>query len=178
VPVTSVWKSAIVAAVACCLSACGAATTANTAATTTTRSSQPAAAGQSAPSRATPGGALAGFIHQVAVGDRRAACADASPVPSQVAECMSAKGTPLFTGLHKSFSGVGIRTATPILVTAGHVTGANATISASDVEVNGTSLLNLIVEHSTGVKPGQVSMLWMLDRVDGAWYVNNMSLNF
>jgi hypothetical protein len=90
---------------------------------------------------------------------------------------MSAKGTSTFTALHTNFVTDGIRSGTPISVAAAHVAGTNATVNGSDIRVSGTTLESLMVAHSTGVKPGQLTIAFELSRIDGAWYVTNMNMN-
>jgi hypothetical protein len=34
----------------------------------------------------------------------------------------------------------------------------------------------LILAHSTGVKPGQVDLSFMLSQIDGAWYWSGLNL--
>jgi hypothetical protein len=201
-PQTGAWPVAVVLAAASCVCACGAASTATTPSTATStpaspstpanpstpaspstpaNPSTPASQGQSATAaiRSTPGAALANWIHQVAAGDRSAACDDmAAPEQSSaLATCMSSGGTATFTAFHSNFVVDGIRPSTPIRVTGSHVTGSNATINGSDVWVSGTTMDTLVAEHSTGIKAGQVSLSFVLSRVDGAWYVINMNMN-
>jgi hypothetical protein len=187
-----------VLAAACCVSACGgrAASSASAAPTAPAASSASAApvasstqaspgtqAGQdgatAAAGRGTPGAALASWIHQVAAGNRSASCRDmAAPGPSSsMATCMSAKGTASFDALHSNFVIDGIKPSTPISVAAARVTGTKATISGSDVRVSGTAMDTLMAEHSTGIKPGQLTLSFDLSRVDGAWYVTGMNMN-
>ena len=166
----------------CCVSACGitpAASTASIPYTAPASPSTPAAQGKtaSAAGRGTPGAALTHWIHQVAAGDRRGSCADMAARSSQMAACMSAAGAATFTSLHGNFVADGIRPGTPIRVTGAHVTGTNATISGRDVRVSGTTLDTLVALHSTGIKPGQLSFSFTLSRIDGAWYVDNFSMD-
>jgi hypothetical protein len=179
------WPLTAMLAAACCVSACGSSTpTAATASTTYGAHASPdtpAGQGQTAAavSRGTPAEALADFIHQVAAGHRSASCQDmAAPTQSSyLAACMSAAAKNSFNALHGNFVIDGIKPGTAIRVTGPHVTGTHATISASDIHVAGTTLLMLMVKHSTGIKPGQFSLSFGLSRVDGAWYVTTMNMN-
>lgn len=173
-------------AAACCASACGAASTASsTPASSSPPSSSGAPSGQAggaaAAGRSTPGAVLADWIHQVAAGDRSAACQDMRQpglsAQRSAATCMSAKGTATLAGLHSNFVTDGIKPTTPVSVTGAHVTGPSATISGSDVHVSGTTLDLLMVAHSTGVKPGQLTIAFDLAHIDGAWYVTDMNMN-
>ncbi len=178
---TRVWPVAVALAAACCVSACGTASTATTASTTHTAHgsadiSSSSSTTATAANRSTPSAALENWLRQTAAGDRRAACEDATPASSQVAECISAAGTAGFTSLHKSFA-VFIKPSTPIRVTSPRVTGTSTTISARDVRIAGTSMITLMLKHSTGIKADQFSLSWDLERVDGSWYVTNMNMN-
>jgi hypothetical protein len=189
---------------ACCVSACGGGATVGTAsgtpassASSTPASSTPASgtpasgtpAGSAAPSgqgaaaasHSTPGAALADWIHQVAVGNRSASCQDMREpglsAQGSAGVCMSAKAAGTFTALHHNFVIDGIRAGTPISVAAPHAAGSSVTVSGSDVRVSGTTLESLMAAHSTGVKPGQLTIAFGLSRVDGGWYVTGMNMN-
>ena len=182
------------AAVGCCVSACGSGT-ATTASGTPASSRQPASpgtasgsgapagqnGGQAAVRPATPGAALAYWIHQVADGNRRAACQDTTEqgLSAQrfMALCMSGAAAAEFNGLHKNFVADGIGPSTPITVAATHVNGTLATVSGSHVQVSGTTLDSLMAAHSTGVKPGQLDISFDFSRVGGAWYVTSWNMN-
>jgi len=173
-------------AAACCVSACGAGTTstasgapANSGAPAS--SATPAAQAAAAVSRSTPGAVLTDWLRQVAVGNRSAACKDMREpglsAQRSAAACISAAGATTFTALHGNFVIDGIRSSTPISVAAAHVTGTNATVSGSDIHVSATTLDSLMAAHSTGVKPGQITLAFDLSRIDGAWYVTGMNMN-
>jgi len=173
-------------AAACCASACAGATTSTASgapASTSADSGTPSGQGQGtiAASRSTPGAVVADWIHQVAAGNRSAACQDMREpglsAQRSATACMSAKGTTTLTALHGNFVTDGIRPSTPISVATAHVTGTNATVSGSDVHLSGTTLDLLMVAHSTGIKPGQLTIAFELSRVDGAWYVTGMNMN-
>ena len=193
-------------AVGCCASACSGGTTA----TASSSPSSPAGAGSSAPAVAsqpastaavasasgtpaaqdqgtaaaghsTPGAALADWMHQVAAGNRSAACHDMRE-PGYSAEkgqslCMSSAAAASFNGMHTNFVTDGIKPSTPISVTGAQVNGTQATISGNQVHLSGTTLDSLMVAHSTGVKPGQFDMSFKLSKVDGAWYVGDVNMN-
>jgi hypothetical protein len=117
----------------------------------------------------------------VAVGDRSAACQDMREpglsAQRSAAACMSAAGAATFTSLHGNFVADGITPTTPISVAVAQVSGASAMVSGSHVRVSGTTLDSLMATHSTGVKPGQLSIVFELSRIDGAWYVTGMNMN-
>jgi hypothetical protein len=182
-PQAGIWTLGTVLAAACCVSGCGVASTAATASASysahahasTSTLPDPATA---AAVRRTPGEALVNWMHDVAAGNRRASCEDAAPPgTSDMAVCMSAAGTNGFNSLHGNFDTIGIKPSTPIGVTGGQVKGASATTDGNDIRVDGTTLNELEVRHSTGVKSGQLDFSWDLLRVDGAWYVTNMNMN-
>jgi hypothetical protein len=169
---------------ACCVSGCGITSTASTASIAPgTPASSGAPAGQAATStgQSTPGAALTDWIRQVAAGDRSAACQDmrASGMSAKkaMATCMSAAGQATFTSLHGNFVIDGIKSSTPIKITNAHVSGTNATVDGSAIQVSGTTLNSLMTKHSTGIKPGQLDISFQLSRVDGAWYVTGMNMN-
>jgi len=124
---------------------------------------------------------LADWIHQVAVGNRAAACNDmrepGMSAQQSAADCMSAVGKGTFTALHANFAADGITAATAISVTP-QVNVASATASGSQVRIAGTTLHSLMTAHSTGVKPGQADIGFQLARIAGAWYVTGMNLDF
>ena len=185
-PARPLMPLAVALAAACCVSACGGGT-ASTAAGTRASSGTPAGSGEPtgqvavAVGRSTPGAAVTDWIRQVAIGDRKAACKDMREpglsAQRSAAACMSARGAATFTALHGNFAIDGIRSSTPISVTAAHVAGTNATVSGSHVRVSATTLDLLIAAHSTGVKPGQVTVSFELSRIDGAWYVTGLNMN-
>lgn len=181
-------------AVGCGVSACGSGAS-TTAAGATASSSQPASPGTASASGAladqnrdsaavrpaTPGAALAYWIHQVAAGHRRAACGDMTEpgysVQRSLAICMSATATAGFNALHDNFVTDGVGPGTPITVAAVHVNGTSAAVSGSQVRVSGTTLDSLIVAHSAGLKSGQLDISFEFSRVDGAWYVTGWNMN-
>jgi hypothetical protein len=150
-------------AAACYVSACSSGSTASAAASST------------------PGAVLADWIHQVAVGNRSAACLDMREpglsAQRSAAACMSAAGSSLFNSFHGNFVADGIKSGTPVSVSAAHVTGSSATVDGSDIHVSATTLDRLMTKHSIGVKPGQLAVSFGLSRIDGAWYVTNVNMN-
>ncbi len=90
---------------------------------------------------------------------------------------MSVKGSTTFTALHGNFVTDGIRPSTPISVASARIKGTNATVSGGDIHVSGTTMDSLMAAHSTGFKPGQLTIAFDLSRIDGAWYVTGMNMN-
>lgn len=179
-------------AVGYCVSACGGGTAA-TDSGTPPASGQPASPGTSSASAMptdqsqgattgvgsrTPGAALTHWIRQVAAGNRSAACqAMREPgISAQraTARCMSPAGASTFKALHNLFGG--IRPNAPIIVSAVQVQGASATVASSHVRVSRTPLDSLMAARGSGVKPGQLSIIFKLSRMEGAWYVSDMKL--
>ena len=138
-------------------------------------------AATSAASPGAQGVVLADWIHQVAAGNRGAACQDMREpglsAKSSTAACMSAAGAATFNSLHGNFVADGIGPGTPISVTAPEGSGTSTTVNGTQVHVSGTTLDALMTAHSTGVKPGQLSIVFDLSRIDGAWYVTGMNMN-
>jgi hypothetical protein len=169
-------------ATACCAAACasGTASTAATTAITASRTSSPAAS-TAADIHGTPGAALADWLHQIVVGDYKAACADmsqtATPGPRAAAACAAPKAVTTLTALHGNFTVDGLRAATPISVTSAQVTGAKATVSGTEVRASGTTLNSLMIAHSTGVTPKSFAISFKLAKVDGGWYVTDLDMN-
>jgi hypothetical protein len=120
-------------------------------------------------------------MHQVAAGDRGAACQGMREpglsAQRSAAICMSAAGAATFRSLHSNFVTDGISPGTPISVAAAQVKGTSATVSGSHVRVSGTTLDSLMAAHSTGVKTGQLSIAFELSRVGGTWYVTGINMN-
>jgi hypothetical protein len=90
---------------------------------------------------------------------------------------MSAAGKASFNALHGNFVIDGIKPSTAISIPAAHVTGTNATIAGRNIHLSGTTLRSIMAAHSTGIKPGQFTVVFTLSRIDGAWYVTNMNMN-
>jgi hypothetical protein len=178
-------------AAGCCVAACAsgaastAATTATTAATTATaaaKASSPAAS--TADRHGTPKAVLADWLHQIVVGDYKAACADmadtsqkATPGPRATAACAASKAVTTLTALHGNFTADGLKAATPISVSSAQVAGTKATVSGTEVSASGTTLSSLIIAHSTGVTAKSFALSFLLSKVDGGWYVTDLDMN-
>jgi hypothetical protein len=171
-------------AVGCCVAACasGAASTAATTATTAAKASSPAAS--TADLHGTPKAVLADWLHQIVVGDYKAACADmtntsekAAPGPSATAACAASKAVTTLTALHGNFTADGLKAATPISVSSAQIAGAKATVSGTEVSASGTTLSSLMIAHSTGVTAKSFALSFKLSKVDGGWYVTDLDMN-
>lgn len=151
------------------LSACGSAS-----------SSKPAAAVPAAGSAQAPGTVLANWIHAVAAGQTKAACQDMGKpgVSPQrfLSTCLAGSNPVSPKTLHSEFTSSGISANAPVSAAA-TVKGSTATASGTDVRVGGKTLTSVIASHSTGLKPGQLKLGFKLSRIDGAWYVTDMSMN-
>lgn len=137
--------------------------------------------------RSTPAGAFSQWLRHVVKGDYPAACQDmagatsrtsTATVPYTARDCTAKAATAdlELTALHKNFADDGITPQTPITVSKTHVTGNSATISGSEIHVSGTTLASLMARHSTGVKPGQLTLSFQLLRRHSAWYVTNINM--
>jgi hypothetical protein len=179
-------------AAGCCVAACasGAASTAATTATATTAATATATATASSPAASTaelhgtPKAVLADWLHQIVVGDYKAACADmadttqqAAPGPRATAACAASKAVTTLTALHGNFTADGLKAATPISVTSAQVAGTKATVSGTEVSTSGTTLSSLIIAHSTGVTAKSFALSFKLAKVDGGWYVTDLDMN-
>ena len=71
----------------------------------------------------------------------------------------------------------GITPSSAIKVVSAPSAGTSQTVSGTEIQVSGTTLTDLMVAHSTGVKPGQLSISFTLSRLGGGWYVTDMNMN-
>jgi hypothetical protein len=135
--------------------------------------------------RSTAGAALTDWMRQVVRGDYAAACQDmgdttstsAQPVPYSAVTCSSSSAKTTLAALHGNFTTDGITPSSDIKVVSAPSTGTSETVSGTEIQVSGTTLTDLMVAHSTGVKPGQLSISFVLSRLSGAWYVTDMNMN-
>jgi len=180
-------------AVGCCVAACasGSASTAATTATATTATTATATGQASSPAASTadvhgtPKAVLADWLHQIVVGDYKAACADmsdtgggtATPGPRAAAACAASKAVTTLAALHENFTVDGLKAATPISVTSAQVTGAKATVSGTEVSASGTTLSSLMIAHGTGVTAKSFGISFKLSKVDGGWYVTDLNMD-
>jgi hypothetical protein len=147
-------------------------------------SSSPAPSTGVAVNRSTPGAVLTHWLHQMVRGDYGAACQDMAvplpgrpaPTPYSATFCASKSfaDDAAFTGLHDTFTTVGITPRSSITVATAQVTGTNATVDGTDIHVLGTTLTSLIAAHSTGLQPGKFSITFGLWHISGAWYVTEI----
>jgi hypothetical protein len=112
-------------------------------------------------------------------GSYGAACQDmgAALISKNARVCMSSAGLNTLTHMHQNFTIDGLTPRSSITVTAARVKGTTATVDGTDIHVSGTTLTSLMVAHSTGVKPGQFSISFLLSRIRGGWYVTNMNMS-
>jgi hypothetical protein len=155
--------------------------------------SSPAASGLSRQAgtgagRGTPSGSLAYWLGQVVAGNDTAACEDmaeplkgsAAPRPNTANACAS-KSNPSSAGvsaLHTNFAADGIRPGNSFRIGAVHIAGKIAGVKATDIHVAGSTLTSVMLKHSTGVKPGQLKLSFLLMRFHRAWYVTGVNLKF
>ena len=155
--------------------ASGIAQTAGASPSTVSASASSAEAGQS-----DPGAAMTRWLQQVVRGDYAAVCADMGvaasaspgPTPFSATTCAST-----LAHLHDNFTTDGLTPQTLITIGTVGASGGNATIDGTDIHVSGTTLTSLIVAHSTGVQPGQLSLSFKLSRIGTTWYVTDMNMN-
>ncbi|AXK37145.1 hypothetical protein DVA86_07035 [Streptomyces armeniacus] len=56
-------------------------------------------------------------------------------------------------------------------------TGGKMDVPADKVTVDGQTLHEIILSHSTGMKPGQLDVRFEASEIKGAWYVTNLDFN-
>lgn len=149
----------------------------------------PATAGASAGGdRSTPSASLTYWLRQVVAGHDTAACEDmtqppkgtAAPLPNTAKACAS-KSNPSSEGvrvLHGNFTADGIRPGNSVKIGAVHFGGKFAGVKATDIHVGGSTLTSIMVKHSTGIKPGQLQLSFLLTRFHRAWYVAGVNFKF
>jgi hypothetical protein len=138
--------------------------------------------------RGTPSASLAYWLRQVVAGHDTAACEDmtqppkgmAAPVPNTAKACasksnLSAEGARV---LHANFTADGIRPGNSFKIGAVHFAGKIAGVKATDIHVGGSTLTSIMVKHSTGIKPGQLQLSFLLTRFHRAWYVAGVNFRF
>ncbi len=182
-------------AAGCCVAACasGAAATAAAsppaATTATAGSSTPAAAPASSPAASTadvhgaPGMVLADWLHQIVIGDYKAACADmadtgatTAPGAHAMTACLAPKAVTTLAALHGNFTTDGLTASSHLSVTSAQVKGAQATVAGTAVSASGTTLSSLIIAHSTGVTAKSFALSFKLAKLGGGWYVTDLNM--
>ena len=163
-----------------CVTACGAVSTASG------RSSRPALSVGTAVSRRSPAAALTQWLQQVVRGNYRAACQDMVPplgsiptpvrIPGDICSSSSSRVLSELAHLHGNFTIDGITPRSSIRIVTTHIKATTATVRGTDISISGTTLTSRMVAHSTGVKPGEFNISFMLSRVRGSWYVTGMNL--
>lgn len=131
--------------------------------------------------------ALAQWIGAVVSGNFAQACsvmADAEQTPPKVFSPKTCAGQDeTMKSVHKVLDG--LRTAfTPdnaanppkVEVAGPAATGDSAKIAADKISVDGKTLDDIVLSHSTGVQPGQTNITFSLQKLEEAWYVTNFDL--
>jgi hypothetical protein len=173
--------AAVVLCAAACASSTGTGGTAATGGGAPPHSTAQANSGSgTAAELSAPGAVLSIWLKQIVAGRYTDACADMAkaasaaptPTPLSTAQCAST-----LAGLHENFVTDGIKPASAITVDKAKVAGASATVDGKDVHVDGSTLTGLMVAHSTGVQPGQLSITFTLTQIGGAWHVTDLNLD-
>ncbi|UOZ04935.1 hypothetical protein [Amycolatopsis sp. WQ 127309] len=131
--------------------------------------------------------ALARWIGAVVSGNFDQACsvmADAEQTPPKVFSPETCAGQDeTMKSVHKVLDG--LRTAfTPdnaanppeVEIAGPAATGDSAKIAADRISVEGKTLDDIVLSHSTGVQPGQTNITFSLRKLEEAWYVTNFDL--
>jgi hypothetical protein len=81
-------------------------------------------------------------------------------------------------GLHTAFTPDNAANPPEVEVAGPAAIGDSAKITADKVSVDGKTLDDIVLSHSTGVQPGQTNITFSLQKVKEAWYVTNFDLKF
>jgi hypothetical protein len=131
--------------------------------------------------------ALARWTGAVISGDFEQACslmADGDKTPPKVFSpdtCAGKNDTvkglhKVLDGLHTAFTPDNAATSPHVEITGPAAVGDAAKITADKVSVDGKTLDDIVLSHSTGVQPGQTKMTFSLQKVEEAWYVTDFDL--
>lgn len=131
--------------------------------------------------------ALAQWIGAVVSGDFDQACsvmADAEQTPPKVFSPETCAGQDetmksvrkVLDGLRTAFTPDNAANPPKVEVAGPAATGDSAKIAADKISVDGKTLDDIVLSHSTGVQPGQTNMTFSLQKLDEAWYVTNFDL--
>lgn len=131
--------------------------------------------------------ALAQWIGAVVSGDFDQACsvmADAEQTPPKVFSPETCAGQDetmksvrkVLDGLRTAFTPDNAANPPKVEVAGPAATGDSAKIAADKISVEGKTLDDIVLSHSTGVQPGQTNMTFSLQKLEEAWYVTNFDL--
>lgn len=157
--------------------------------TSAATSSANASAADSTAVASTAEQALARWIGAVVSGNFEQACsvmADADQAPPKVFSPETCAGEDktvkslhtVLDGLHTAFTPDNAANPPKVEVAGPAATGDSAKIAADKISVEGKTLDDIVLSHSTGVKPGQTNITFSLQKVKEAWYVTNFDLKF
>jgi hypothetical protein len=79
--------------------------------------------------------------------------------------------------LHASFTPEPSTPNLTVSVAKVPVTGKTAVVTGDQVNVNGRTLTEIVLSHSTGVQEGDVGLKIDATHIDGSWYVTNLHLS-
>ncbi|WP_328647937.1 hypothetical protein OHS58_09545 [Amycolatopsis sp. NBC_00348] len=131
--------------------------------------------------------ALAQWIGAVVSGDFDQACsvmADAEQTPPKVFSPETCAGQDetmksvrkVLDGLRTAFTPDNAANPPKVEVAGPAATGDSAKIAADKISVEGKTLDDIVLSHSTGVQPGQTNITFSLQKLEEAWYVTNFDL--
>lgn len=144
----------------------------------------------------TPATTLSAWLADVIDGDYASAClkmaispgstATGAPVPITPASCT--KTIPLgdsttspetiLQDMHAAFTPASMSGHASVKVAPISATGSTATVDATQISVNGTPLIQVIVANSTGVTAQNTEVDFSLTSLRGTWYVSDFNLDF
>lgn len=133
--------------------------------------------------------ALARWVGAVVSGDFVQACsvmADAGQTPPKTFSPEACAGQDktmksmrkVIDGLRTAFTPDNAANPPKVEVAGPAATGDSAKIAAEKISVEGKKLDDIVLSHSTGVKPGQTNITFGLQKVEEAWYVTKFDLDF
>ncbi|VVJ17558.1 Uncharacterised protein [Amycolatopsis camponoti] len=133
--------------------------------------------------------ALARWVGAVVSGDFVQACsvmADTGQAPPKTFTPEACAGQDktmkamrkVLDGLHTAFTPDNAANPPKVEVAGPAATGDSAKIAAEKISVEGKKLDDIVLSHSTGVKPGQTNITFGLQKVEEAWYVTKFDLDF
>ncbi len=131
--------------------------------------------------------ALAQWIGAVVSGNFAQACsvmADADQTPPKVFSPETCAGQDetmksvhqVLDGLRTAFTPDNAANPPKVEVAGPAATGDSAKIAADRISIEGKTLDDIVLSHSTGVQPGQTNITFSLQKLKEAWYVTNFDL--
>lgn len=158
--------------------------------------SSPSSAASGAPDNAaTAAQGLSDWVAAVVDGDYTKACRDmAAPAagatsgplhPAAAADC-TPNSTPVagepspvteLHDLHTSFTPADAAGPTVVHINGVAPTGSTVTVHANQIVIDGKTLTQIVVSHSTGVTAANLDISFEMAKIAGSWYVGDMTFD-